>query len=422
MASNENSPGVFARGRKALLAGAAGLALLGLGFGEVMVLPKSPAVAQTSIQVTPPVNAPASFASIVKQVSPAVVSVKVQADGGRAMTSSSEGRGFGLPDLPEDHPLYRWFRRFGEGQGPRSGEGQGPRFGEGPGRGMPDMPRRGPRFGQAQGSGFIISPDGFIVTNNHVIDKGDKVEITTNDSSTYTARVVGVDEKTDLALLKIDGADRTFPFVKFAETSPEVGDWVVAVGNPFGLGGTVTAGIVSARGRDIGAGPYDDFLQIDAPVNRGNSGGPTFNLNGEVVGVNTAIASPSGGSVGIAFAIPSDSAQTIVASLKENGSVARGFIGVQIQPVTKDIAEAMGLKEPKGALVAEAVRGGPADKAGLRRGDAIIAVEGQPIREPKDLSRRIAAFDPGKSVSLTVLRDGKERTVTIEIGRQNDRA
>ena len=222
-------------------------------------------------------------------------------------------------------------------------------------------------------------------------------------------------------MLKIkEGGD--FPFVRFASKTPRVGDWVVAIGNPFGLGGTVTAGIVSARGRDIGAGPYDDFLQIDAPVNRGNSGGPTFNLAGEVVGINTAIASPSGGSVGIAFAIPADEAQKVVASLKDNGSVARGFIGVQIQPVTKDIAEAMGMKEPKGALVAEAVKGGPADKAGIKTGDTIVAVDGQAIREPKELSRRIVALEPGKSVSLTVLRDGKERSVTVEIGRQNDRA
>ena len=181
---------------------------------------------------------------------------------------------------------------------------------------------------------------------------------------------------------------------------------MVAIGNPFGLGGTVTAGIVSARGRDIGAGPYDDFLQIDAPVNRGNSAGPTFNLNGEVVGINTAIASPSGGSVGIAFAIPSDEAQKVVASLKDNGAVSRGFIGVQIQPVTKDIAEAMGLNEPKGALVAETVQVGPAEKAGLKRGDTIVAVDGQPIREPKELSRRVATIEPGKSVSLPCCATG----------------
>src|SRR5919202_5115365 len=253
MASNDNAPaGLLARSRKMFLAGAAAVALLGLGASEMMLVPGTPAQAQ--IQVTPPANAPASFAPIVKEVLPAVVSVKVQIGDGRAMMSFNEGRGLpGLPDLPEDNPLYRWFRRFGEGQGGPEGL----------------QPRRSPRHGMAQGSGFFISPDRYVVTNNHVVSKGDKVELTTNDGATYSAKVVGVDEKTDLALLKVDDTKgQTFPFVKFADKTPEVGDWVVAVGNPFGQGGTVTAGIVSARGRDIGAGPYDDFLQIDAPINR----------------------------------------------------------------------------------------------------------------------------------------------------------
>src|SRR5919205_448126 len=264
MISHDKSPkGIFANSRKTFLAGAAAVALLGLGASEMMLVPSTPAQAQ--IQVTPPANAPASFAPIVKQVLPAVVSVKVEINDAQSMMSSNEGRG-----------------------GPESLQ-----------------PRRTPRHGMAQGSGFFISPDGYVVTNNHVVSKGDKVELTTNDGATYSAKVVGVDEKTDLALLKVDDTKgQTFPFVKFADKTPEVGDWVVAVGNPFGLGGTVTAGIVSARGRDIGAGPYDDFLQIDAPINRGNSGGPTFDLNGEVVGMNTAIYSPSGGSVGLAFAVP----------------------------------------------------------------------------------------------------------------------
>jgi serine protease Do len=301
--------------------------------------------------------------------------------------------------------MERFFHRFQDGRG-----GQGYEF------------RRGPRRNaEAQGSGFFISADGYVVTNNHVVDHASEVQVTMDDGRTLDAKIVGTDPKTDLAVLRVKEGGN-FPYVPFAAKAPRVGDWVVAIGNPFGLGGTVTAGIVSARGRDIGAGPYDDFLQIDAPVNRGNSGGPIFNLNGEVVGINTAIASPSGGNIGIAFAIPSDAAQKVVASLKDNGSVSRGFIGVQIQPITKDIAEAMGLKEPKGALVAETVQGGPAEKAGLKRGDTIVAVDGQTISEPKELSRRIAAIEPGKSGSLTVLRDGQERTVTIEIGRQNDHA
>jgi serine protease Do len=394
--------------RTAWLSAAALAALIAGGAVESgLVPPAPPAYAQAPAVAA---SAMPSFADVVDKVKPAVVSVRVKistvADRG-----GDEGEAFGLPDLPPGSPMERFFRRFQDEEG-----GRGFRFRQGPGQGP--GPRRN---AEAQGSGFFISADGYVVTNNHVVDHASEMQVVMDDGRTLDAKVVGTDPKTDLALLKVkEGGD--FAFVPFAAKSPRVGDWVVAIGNPFGLGGTVTAGIVSARGRDIGAGPYDDFLQIDAPVNRGNSGGPTFNLNGEVVGINTAIASPSGGSVGIAFAIPSESAQAVVASLKANGTVARGFIGVQIQPVTNDIAEAMGLKERKGALVAEVVRGGPAEKAGLKRGDAVVAVEGQPIREPKDLSRRIAAFEPGKSVSLTVLRDGKERAVTIEIGRQNERA
>jgi serine protease Do len=392
------------RGKAAWLGAAALAALIAGGAVESgFVPPAVPAYAQAPIPV-PTTQPIPSFADVVEKVKPAVVSVRVKANM-MANRSDDGDEAFGLPDFPPGSPMERFFHRFQDGRG-----GQGYEF------------RRGPRRNaEAQGSGFFISADGYVVTNNHVVDHASEVQVTMDDGRTLDAKIVGTDPKTDLAVLKVKEGGN-FPYVPFAAKTPRVGDWVVAIGNPFGLGGTVTAGIVSARGRDIGAGPYDDFLQIDAPVNRGNSGGPTFNLNGEVVGINTAIASPSGGSVGIAFAIPSDEAQKVVASLKDNGAVSRGFIGVQIRPVTKDIAEAMGMTEPKGALVAETVRGGPAEKAGLKRGDTIVAVEGQPIREPKDLSRRIAAFDPGKSVSLTVLRDGKERTVTVEIGRQNDRA
>jgi serine protease Do len=206
--------------------------------------------------------------------------------------------------------------------------------------------------------------------------------------------------------------------VRLAGRKARIGDWVVAIGNPFGLGGTVTAGIVSAQHRDIGAGPYDDFIQIDASVNKGNSGGPTFNLSGEVVGVNTAIFSPSGGNVGIAFAIPASTVDQIVTALKDKGSVTRGFIGVQMQPVTKEIAEAIGLKEPRGALVAEAIKDGPAAKAGIKTGDTILAVDGEPIKEAKDLSRKVAQVAPGKSLLITLYRDGKERNVTLEVASQ----
>jgi serine protease Do len=269
----------------------------------------------------------------------------------------------------------------------------------------------------AQGSGFFVSQDGYVVTNNHVVENAVEVQLVTDDGKTLEAKVVGTDPRTDLALLKVkDGGN--FQYVQLASAKPRIGDWVLAVGNPFGLGGTVTAGIVSAQGRDIGSGPYDDYLQIDAPVNKGNSGGPTFNQQGQVVGVNTAIFSPSGGSVGIAFAIPSATVEQVVDALKKDGSVARGFIGVQIQPVTSEVADAIGLKEARGALVASAEQNGPAAKAGVKRGDTIIAVNGEQVKDARDLSRKIAKFAPGTKTNLTVWRDGHERQLSFEVGRQ----
>ena len=270
----------------------------------------------------------------------------------------------GMPDIPKNSPFYRFFRHFGMPDG-----NNGPDHGD-------RSPRR--HFSQAQGSGFFISGDGYIVTNNHVVDHASEVTVTTSEGKSMPAKVIGVDSKTDLALLKAEGSD--FPYVTFAAHTPRVGDWVIAVGNPFGLGGTVTAGIVSARGRDIGSGPYDDFLQIDAPVNHGNSGGPTFDAEGEVVGVNTAIFSPSGGSVGIGFAIASDVVKNVVQQLKENGSVTRGWIGVQIQNVTADLADDLGLKQTTGALVAAAQKDSPAAAAGVKSGDVITAVDGETRR------------------------------------------
>jgi serine protease Do len=338
-----------------------------------------------------------SFADVIDRVKPAVVSVRVKVQQVAQRDGDEDGPNFSMPNVPPGSPLERFFREFRGEQGPR---GQRP----------PGAPR------QAQGSGFFISADGYLVTNNHVVDNGSEVQIVTDDGRTFDAKVIGTDAKTDLALLKAEGSD--FPYVKLAPQKARIGDWVLAVGNPFGLGGTVTAGIVSAQNRDIGQGPYDDFLQIDAPINRGNSGGPTFNLAGEVVGVNTAIFSPSGGNVGIAFAIPASTVDQVVTSLKENGSVTRGFIGVQMQPVTKEIAEAIGLKEPKGALVAEALKDSPAAKAGIRTGDTIVSVNGEAIKEAKDLSRRIANVAPGKSVQVTLYREGKERTVSVEVAKQ----
>ena len=238
-----------------------------------------------------------------------------------------------------------------------------------------------------------------------------------SDGEEHEARVIGADPKTDLALLKIDGRD-DFPFVRFATQDVRVGDWVIAVGNPFGLGGTVTAGIISARGRDIGAGPYDDFLQIDAPVNRGNSGGPAFNLNGEVIGINTAIFSPSGGNVGIDFAIPSSTAKDIITDLQTNGAVARGWLGVQIQAVTGEIADSVGLKDAKGAIIARILDNGPAADSDLKIGDIITSVDGGAIKDSRDLVRMIGALDPDHETKLTIWRDGGEKTVSIKLGRQ----
>jgi serine protease Do len=267
-----------------------------------------------------------------------------------------------------------------------------------------------------QGSGFFISADGYAVTNNHVVDGANKVEVTTDDGKTYKAQVIGTDQRTDLALIKVEGGS-SFPFAKLSDGKPRIGDWVLAVGNPFGLGGTVTAGIVSAMGRDIGNGPYDDFIQIDAPVNKGNSGGPAFGVDGDVVGVNTAIYSPSGGSVGIAFSIPASTVKSVVAQLKDKGSVSRGWIGVQIQPVTQDIADSLGLKKAEGALVAEPQANGPAAKAGIESGDVITSVNGESVKDARELARTIGGIAPGTSVKLNVLHKGQEKTLDLTLGK-----
>jgi serine protease Do len=331
-----------------------------------------------------------SFADIVEKVKPAVVSVRTKSEAPQVMTDDGSG------DLPPN--AERFFRRFFGDQMP------------GPNR----TPRN--RRSQGQGSGFFISADGFVVTNNHVIDKATTVEIQTDDGKSYTAKVIGTDPRTDLALLKIDGRN-DFPWVRLAANPPRIGDWVLAVGNPFGLGGTVTAGIVSARGRDIGAGTYDDFIQIDAAVNRGNSGGPTFNLAGEVIGVNTAIVSPTGGNIGIAFAIPAETVQTVIAALRQNGTVTRGYLGVQIQPVTPEIAESLNLKSQEGALVGEVQPGLPAAAAGIKSGDIIIDVDGTPIKTVRELQRKIAAFRPDSTVKIKVLRDGKEQLIEVRLAK-----
>jgi serine protease Do len=304
-------------------------------------------------------------------------------------------------------PLDKFFRQFGDQFGQQFGQEFGPH-----------TPRRHGAI-SGEGSGFFITVDGYAVTNNHVVDHATSVQVTTDDGAVYAAKVVGADPKTDLALIKVDG-NKDFPFVKFAEHTPQVGDWVVAVGNPFGLGGTVTAGIVSARGRDIGAGPYDDYVQIDAPINKGNSGGPAFDVNGDVIGVNTAIFSPSGGSVGIGFDIPADTAKMVVAQLKEKGHVTRGWLGVQIQPVTADIADSIGLKKAVGAMVDAPQSGSPAAKAGIEAGDVITAVNGTQVKDARDLARTIGTMAPDTSVKLDIVRKGEPRSITVTLAQMSN--
>ncbi len=328
------------------------------------------------------------FSTLVEHVMPSVVSVEVEFVAA-AITEQA-------PDIENLPPQFREFFE------------QNPQFRD-------QFKDRGRRNGMAQGSGFVISADGYVVTNNHVVKDANTVKVRFQKGGEFKAKVIGTDPKTDLALLKIE-SDKSFDFVPITTDEAKVGDWVMAVGNPFGLGGTVTAGIVSARGRDIGSGPYDDYLQIDASINKGNSGGPTFNLEGEVVGVNTAIFSPSGGSVGIGFAIPASVVLDVVEDLKSEGKVTRGWLGVQIQPVTDELAESLGLSEAKGAIISDLTENSPALKAGLKQGDTILKANGEDIDDVKDLSKTAASVKPGASIAVEILRNGKPETVQVEIG------
>ncbi len=338
---------------------------------------------------------PDSFADLAERLLPAVVNISTT-------TTLGPRDGLGIPEFAPGSPFEEFFEDFFDRQWP----GQRP--------GGPDAP---PRRATALGSGFIIDPEGYIVTNFHVIEGADEITVTLHDDRTLPAEIVGRDDKTDIAVLKVN-ADGPLPFVSFGDSDAmRVGDWVLAIGNPFGLGGTVTAGIISARARDINAGPYDDFIQTDAAINRGNSGGPMFNLAGEVIGINTAIYSPSGGSIGIGFAVPSTLARNVVSQIIEFGETRRGWLGVRIQTVTPEIAESLGMERAHGALVAGVTPGGPADAAGLRPGDVVVEFDGRPIDEMRRLPRLVAETAVEKEVEVVVWRQGELVTVRVVLGQ-----
>jgi|TARA_R110002072_G_scaffold43877_6_gene123207 serine protease Do len=361
--------------------------------GTILAGNSSRVVAQTTPAATAGITAPASFAQLNQQVSPAVVNISIK----RSVPASAQ-------HAPQGSTPFRdFFEQFQD------------RFGQIPGGRAPGEQAPQQTL-QALGSGFIIDPKGFVVTNNHVVEGADEIEVKLPDGRSFQAKLIGGDKRSDLALLKID-SNEALPFVTLGDSdSLLVGDWVVAIGNPFGLGGSLTSGIVSARGRDINSGPYDDYIQTDAAINRGNSGGPMFNLKGEVVGVNTAIYSPSGGSVGIGFAIPANVVKSIITDLKDDGRVDRGWLGVQIQPVSGEIAEALGLSKTEGALVVDVTPDSPAAAAGLKQGDVIIQFGGSRVDKMRSLPRLVAAINPGKTADVTVWRNGAEKSFRVEIG------
>lgn len=356
----------------------------------------SPAVSASSaapFMVSSGIGAAGTFADIVERVSPAVVSI-------RAKISTPDAPEIKEEDLEQLPPGLRdYFERFRKG--------------------APDRGRN--RGGEVQGSGFVVESNGYMVTNNHVVANATDIEVVFADGKKYKAKLIGRDEPTDIAVLKIEGG-KSFPTVSFGDDSHvRVGDWVLAVGNPFGLGGTVTAGIISARGRDdVTGSQFTDFLQIDASINRGNSGGPTFDLSGRVIGMNTAIFSPSGGSVGIGFAIPSNTIQRVVAELKAGGSVTRGWLGVQIQSVDEDTAASLGMPNNNGAIVTDVISGSPAQKSGFRTGDVVIRMDGVAVKDNRDLSRRVAALQVNQSSKFGVWRDNRETTINVTVAKRPD--
>lgn len=376
--------------RRYRIAALLGAAFVAAPLAMPLFLHNTPAFAQAGLSAVPgPVTSGGSFAGIVASDKPSVVTITTEMKTQEQATDDTT-------------PFEEQFRQF---------------FGE---QGIP-MPQQQPRQRQPQqaealGSGFIISPDGYIVTNNHVIDNATAIKVTLDDGTELPATLVGADPKSDLAVVKIT-ASKPLPVISWGDSDRlKAGDQILAIGNPFGIGTTVTAGIVSARGRDLHSGPYDDFIQIDAPINHGNSGGPLVDVEGKVVGINTAIYSPNGGSVGVGFAIPSDQAQNVVVRLMKDGSIQHGFIGVQIQPVTPDVANAIGLAAAEGALVAKVDADTPAGRAGIKTGDVITALGGQAIKSPRDLSRMVADLSPGQKEHVTVWRQGESRELLITVG------
>ena len=354
---------------------------------------------------------PDGFADLAATLSPSVVNISSTQN---AQARADRG-GPEIPSFPPGSPFEQFFRDFMDRNKPGQQPRRGPQGPQGPEGGNPGSGRA-----VSLGSGFIVDAAGYIVTNNHVIDGADEISVTLTDNTVLKATLVGKDERVDLALLKVT-SDKPLHAVAFGDSdTARVGDWVLAIGNPFGLGGSVTAGIVSARGRDIRQGPYDDFIQTDAAINRGNSGGPLFNMDGQVIGINTAIYSPSGGSVGIGFSVPSNLAKSVVAQLREFGRARRGWLGVRIQQVTPDIAESIGLHEATGAMVAGVNEDGPADKAHIRNGDVILKFNNQDVKEMRTLPRIVAETEIGKAVPVVVWRDGHEVTVQASVGELPD--
>lgn len=349
-------------------------------------------VATSGLVLAPNMAAAETFTNtvdLVKKVMPAVVTIEIK--------KKADDQEMAQMGMPQDFP----FQFFGMPMPGNQPNGQGQQMQR------PEI--------TGLGTGFVIEKDGHIVTNAHVVDGAESVKVTFSDGSTADAKVIGVDKATDIALIKVD-TKKDLPTVGFGDSDKaQVGEPVVAIGNPFGLGTSVSTGIVSAKGRDLQSGPFDNYIQTDAAINKGNSGGPLFDADGEVIGMNTAILSPTGGSVGIGFSVPSDTIKGVIADLQDDGTVRRGFLGVSIQPVSDDIAAALGLDKPEGVLVADVSDGTPAKKAGLKRGDIVVAVDGKPMKSPRDLTRAIGSDEPGTEVKLSLLRANKPLTLSVTL-------